>query len=315
MSRSVPQGVPQDAAQSAPRSAHRSAPRTAGPTDRALDSVIGDLARLEALFEGWEDEQKAALIAYRRSIDDLHKEALRRLIAALKSDPAAVAAMVEAVKDPVVYAVLRHHGLLKPSLQERVETALESVRPMLASHGGGVELVSVAPPDTVEVRFQGNCDGCPASALTFIAGVKKAIETHCPEIAEIKQAKGLAGANGSADGRFKFVSPFAKADEGDWLEAAGYDDIPDGDVLAKTLGGEPVLLSRNGAVVSCFQNACAHLGLPLDAGEIRDGVLTCPHHGFQYELASGECLTAPEVQLRAHAVRVVGDRVEVRLAR
>lgn len=304
---------------SATQDATQSAPRTAGPTDRELESVIGDLARLEALFadwfEGWEDEQRAALVAYRRSIDDLHKEALRRLIAALKSDPAAVAALTEAVKDPVVYAVLRHHGLLKPSLQERVETALESVRPMLASHGGGVELVSVAPPDTVEVRFQGNCDGCPASALTFIAGVKKAIESHCPEITEIKQAKGLAGAKGSADGGFKFVSPFAKADEGDWLEAAGYDEVPDGDVLATTLEGEPVLLSRNGAVVRCFQNACAHLGLPLDAGEIRDGVLTCPHHGFRYALASGECLTAPEVQLRAHAVRVVGDRVEVRLAR
>ena len=79
--------------------------------------------------------------------------------------------------------------------------------------------------------------------------------------------------------------------------------------------GERVLLSKQGAVVACFQNACAHLGLSLEDGEIADGVLTCPHHEFQYDLATGECLTAPEVQLQAHAVRVVGRRVEVRLSK
>ena len=39
----------------------------------------------------------------------------------------------------------------------------------------------------------------------------------------------------------------------------------------------------------------------------------CSYHGFQYLLETGECLTAPEVQLRVHAVRVVGERVQVRL--
>ena len=68
-------------------------------------------------------------------------------------------------------------------------------------------------------------------------------------------------------------------------------------------------------MVSCFANACADLGFAIDDGEIDAGIIPCPHHGFRYDLASGECLTAPEVQLHAHAVRVVGDRVEVRLAR
>ena len=74
------------------------------------------------------------------------------------------------------------------------------------------------------------------------------------------------------------------------------------------------MLSRQGAVVTCFQNACAHLGLRIDDGGIEDGIITCPHHDFRYDLASGECLTAPEVQLQSHAVRVIGGRVEVRLA-
>ena len=85
-------------------------------------------------------------------------------------------------------------------------------------------------------------------------------------------------------------------------------------MLRVELGGEDLILSRNGSVVSCFQNACAHLGLPLHDNAPKDGILECPHHGFQYELSSGECLTAPEVQLQSHAVRVVGTRVDVRLS-
>jgi nitrite reductase/ring-hydroxylating ferredoxin subunit len=74
-----------------------------------------------------------------------------------------------------------------------------------------------------------------------------------------------------------------------------------------------VLLSLHDGSVSCLDNQCAHLGMPLDMGEVHDGVITCTYHGFQYRLSTGECLTAPEVQLLMHAVRVVGTRVQVRL--
>lgn len=280
----------------------------------SLDQLLQDIAKLEVVFENWDDGQSGAVQAYRQSVDALHKEAFRRMISALKTEPKALAAMKSAVSDEVVYGVLRHFGLIKPSLHERVEEALDSVRPMLASHGGNVELVAVRPPDQVDVRFLGACEGCPASMLTFTAGVKKAIEAHCPEITNIKQIKGLADP-GVGEGGVQFVSPFAINQSGGWLNAGGLEDIPEGGVLKTQLDGEQVILSRNGGVVSCFQNACAHLNLPLDEGEISQGILTCPHHGFQYDLQSGECLTAPEVQLQPHAVRVIDDKVEVRLAR
>jgi Fe-S cluster biogenesis protein NfuA/nitrite reductase/ring-hydroxylating ferredoxin subunit len=218
--------------------------------------------------------------------------------------------MKSAVTDEVVYAVLRRHNIIKPSLSERVEAALESIRPMLASHGGDVELVSVNPP-AIEVRFTGSCDGCPASQLTFHAGVKKAVEDACPEITEILQVKGSA--TGNANDTVRFVSPFANSGGGSWAYAAKLHEIPDGGIKTHVIDGEKLLLSRRGSIVTCFQNACAHLGLALDDGEVSNGVITCPYHGFQYDLMSGECLTAPTVQLQPHAVRVIGSRVEVRL--
>ena len=280
---------------------------------RAIAEFVGDIERLEMIFEGWDETPRGAAMAYGRAIEALNGEALRRLVSALKRDPAALNAMKAAVTDDVVYGVLRRHNIVKPSLTERVEAALQSIRPMLASHGGDVELVGVKPP-SIEVRFVGSCDGCPASALTFHAGVKKAVEEACPEITEILQVK--TSANGHQDGAtLHLISPFANGAGGQWHYAARLTEIPDGGVKAQILEGEKILLSRRGSIVTCFQNACAHLGLALDEGEVADGIITCPFHQFQYDLMTGECLTAPSIQLQPHAVRVIGSRVEVRLAK
>jgi len=290
-----------------------SSPPTASPDSTRLDRLLDDLARLETIFADWEETPRRAVVAYAEAIEALHAAALRRLVTTLKTDPAALAVLKRAVGDEVIYAVLRRHNILKPTIAERVEAALHSVRPMLVSHGGDVELVGIALP-AIEVRFTGACDGCPASALTFHAGVKKAVQDACPEITEIRQIKGLASQMAAGDG-VRFISPFALHPGGEWQQASQLEDIPEGGLRALVLQGEKLILHRRGAAVFCMQNACAHLGFPLDDGDIEDGIITCPFHGFRYDLASGECLTAPEVQLQPHAVRVIGDRVEVRLSK
>jgi nitrite reductase/ring-hydroxylating ferredoxin subunit/Fe-S cluster biogenesis protein NfuA len=180
---------------------------------------------------------------------------------------------------------------------------------MLASHGGDVELVKIAPP-AIEVRFLGACDGCAASMLTFHAGVKKAVMDACPEIAEVVQVKG-AGVSGETA---RFVSPFAAGAGGNWLSAGTLLAIPEGGIRAFAVGGADVILFRRGSTVTCFQDACAHLGASISRGAIEDGVITCPHHGFRYDLANGACLTAPDLRLQTHIVRVIGHRVDVKLA-
>lgn len=293
----------------------------AEPTDVAapagLARLLDDVEHVERIFEGWEATPRAAAEAYRRAIEALYGEALRRLVRVLKTDPAARAAMRGAASDEVVYAVLRRQEILKPSLNERIEAALEGVRPMLATHGGNVELVSVEPP-SVSVRFLGACDGCPASALTFHEGVAKAVQEACPEITSIVQTKGgvRASAHGeeARGGSGDLVSPFA-LHRGRWRDAGQVSAIPEGGVRALEVGGERLLLARLGGSVTCFENACAHMGLALDDGRVEQGRLECPHHGFKYDLSSGECLTAPSVQLRPRSVRIVGDRIEVGQAR
>ncbi|MFA5989834.1 MAG: NifU family protein [Sphingomonas sp.] len=279
--------------------------------DSRLSVLLGELSTLEALAQNWGEAERNGAMARALAIDALNAEAFRRLIRSLHRVPGGAAALREAAEDEVVYCVLRRHGILKPSLFERVEAALDTVRPTLAGHGGDAELVKVEG-DRAEVRFLGACDGCPASALTFYSGVKKAITEHVPEIREVKQVRGLGG--GAADSVY-YTSPFAAHQQEGWGRVASLADVPDGETRIIEFDGHSLLLSRFGERVTCFENACAHLGMAMDQGIIANGFITCPHHGFRYALETGECLTAPEVQLRPHAVRVKGEIIELRLAR
>jgi Fe-S cluster biogenesis protein NfuA len=181
--------------------------------DLTLDKLLRDIDLLEGLVASWDEQQRNGVRALLLAVDALHKEAFVRLIRTLKRRPDMVEALQEAASDDVVYAVLRHFQILKPSLHERVEMALASVRPFLTGHGGDVELVSVEPPSTVTIRLRGACSSCPASELTLSEGVEKAIKEHCPEIVEIKRAKSLKSEARSDGTQVHFVSPFASTGE------------------------------------------------------------------------------------------------------
>lgn len=275
-----------------------------------------ELARLEALAHGWEPAQLGVLSALKTGIEELNAEAFKRLIRSLKGDDAAAAALRQAVRDPLVYQVLLFHGIVKEPLEHRVARALDEVRPMLKTHGGDVELVAVKFPDTVEVRLIGSCQSCPSSGETLSEGVEKSIKAHCPEIVHVwRVSRGAPELRADGAQPVHFVSPFARQQDAGWVDLCALADLQDGAMVSRAVEGRDVLLYRQGDGVSCVDNACAHMGMPLDGGQLDGGRLTCPYHGFVYLLETGECLTVPEVQLAVHAVKVVGERVAVRLRR
>jgi Fe-S cluster biogenesis protein NfuA len=176
-----------------------------------LEELLGDVDKLERIVAQWDEEKRLTVIALLMSIDSLHKEAFVRLVTALKEVPAANEVFEKMSKDEVVFAVLRHFQLVAPSLAERVEMALDSVRPALATHGGGVRLVAVEEPGSVLIALTGACNGCPASAMTLSEGVEKAIKEQCPEITEIKKVVGAKPAASTVP--VDITSPFAPGPE------------------------------------------------------------------------------------------------------
>lgn len=70
-------------------------------------------------------------------------------------------------------------------MKEKVEQAIEKIRPMLAADGGNVELVAVEN-GTVKVRLQGACAGCPMSQMTLKNGIEKIIKEEVPEVVSVE---------------------------------------------------------------------------------------------------------------------------------
>lgn len=69
-------------------------------------------------------------------------------------------------------------------LQERVQAALEEVRPALQMDGGDVELVGV-DAGIVKVRLLGACGGCPMATMTLVGFVEERLKTRVPEIHQV----------------------------------------------------------------------------------------------------------------------------------
>ncbi|MFZ1029418.1 MAG: Fe-S cluster biogenesis protein NfuA [Limnoraphis robusta] len=276
-----------------------------------LEDLVQEIKFFENTVLEWHDPEKLLVVeGLKKSIEALHKEALIRLIRSVKQE--SLSALRHAVEDEIVYGLLRYHELVKPPqppLETRIQQALEEVRPGLKSHSGDVELVAVKLPDTVEVKLVGTCSNCPASTLTLKQGVEQAIKNHCPEIQHVISVNTPVSTNNS----HSIISPFSTDNEAGWVAITTIEQIPEGGILAVELDGLKLIITRFADQIQAYRNSCTHLAMPLDKGEIKEGILTCPFHHFQYNLKTGDCLTAPEMPLQPYPVKRVGERVFVRV--
>ncbi|MBL7157690.1 MAG: NifU family protein [Candidatus Omnitrophica bacterium] len=70
-------------------------------------------------------------------------------------------------------------------MKERVEAALNKIRPSLQADGGDVVLVDVTPDGVVKVKLTGACGCCPMSQMTLKAGVERIVKQEVPEVKEV----------------------------------------------------------------------------------------------------------------------------------
>lgn len=100
-----------------------------------------------------------------------------------------------------------------------------------------------------------------------------------------------------------------------WTSGPPLDEVREDRPYRLDIRDTSVVLIRVGDSVQAFRNECAHQGLPIDGGRIdrETGTITCPWHGFRFDCATGECLTAPHVQLESLPVRVEHGTVHVRI--
>ncbi len=96
-----------------------------------------------------------------------------------------------------------------------------------------------------------------------------------------------------------------------FVTVARVEDIPPGTVARVRAGEEEVALANAGDEFFATQGACLHLEGPLGDGELDNSFLTCPWHGWRYDVRTGLNDFDHAIKLRTYEVRVEDGEIQV----
>jgi Fe-S cluster biogenesis protein NfuA/nitrite reductase/ring-hydroxylating ferredoxin subunit len=224
--------------------------------------------------------------------------------------------------DPLVATLLLIHDLHPVSLEDRVQAALDSVRPYMESHGGNVELLSLED-GVARIHLRGSCSDCSASSMTLELAIKQALEEAAPDLAGLEvegvapQMTGLALpiADGAPSGLELPVvmsgpAPSAPA----WFELDGGAEVGDGERIAVDVAGHALMVANVEGTLLAYRDACAACGGALHDGELTAGALACPGCGRSYFLPrAGRSMDDERIQLEPVPLLREQGRVKVAL--
>jgi nitrite reductase/ring-hydroxylating ferredoxin subunit len=97
----------------------------------------------------------------------------------------------------------------------------------------------------------------------------------------------------------------------DYVTVASVDDVPPGSGKVVQAGGRTLALFNVDGRFYALDNTCLHRGGPVGEGDLEGVVVTCPWHGFQYDVTTGRNVFDPEVGLESFPVRVAGGEVQI----
>jgi nitrite reductase/ring-hydroxylating ferredoxin subunit len=96
-----------------------------------------------------------------------------------------------------------------------------------------------------------------------------------------------------------------------FLRAIRKEEIPNGMIRELQLDGTVIALANVNGTFYAVGNVCLHRGGPLAEGDLCGTTVTCPWHGWQYDVTTGKTLMNPAVGVETYKVEVRGDDVYV----
>jgi nitrite reductase (NADH) small subunit len=99
-----------------------------------------------------------------------------------------------------------------------------------------------------------------------------------------------------------------------FLRAAKTSDLPPGAIHVIQVEGKALALANVGGKFFAINNTCLHRGGPLGEGSLEDKIVTCPWHGWQYDVTTGKLLQNPSQGVACYPTEVRGDEVFVDVA-
>jgi Fe-S cluster biogenesis protein NfuA/nitrite reductase/ring-hydroxylating ferredoxin subunit len=280
-------------------------------------ALLERVQELQALLDGCEQSAARDLAEELMStVLQLYGSGLERILdSILASGPDGPRIAAGLVEDPLVATLLLIHDLHPIPLEDRVQGALDSVRPYMDSHGGNVELLSLHE-GVARIRLQGSCSDCSASSVTLELAIKQALEDAAPDLEGLEvegvapQMSGLAlpMAEGNGSELPVVMSPA-------WFEVDGSDEPADGSIATATVAGSRLLIANVDGTLLAYRDACAQCGGALHDGVLADGALRCPQCARSYFLPrAGRSMDDDKLQLEPVPLLREQGRVKVALA-
>ena len=99
----------------------------------------------------------------------------------------------------------------------------------------------------------------------------------------------------------------------DWTDIADADELPEGGRLCTTVNSRPLVVLHIDGKLYAIANQCPHAGRPLEEGEVRGLTITCPFHGYAYNLRNGNNLDYPDIEppVPTFQARIESGKVQV----
>jgi len=271
-----------------------------------VEQLVGRVEDLQAQFEstGASATREVAeeLVS---AIVQMYGAGLERIVASLSEagiEGERLAAGL--VEDPLVATLLLIHDLHPVPLEQRVRSALDSVRPYMESHGGNVELLSLEH-GIARIHLQGSCSDCSASSVTLELAIKQALEEAAPDL-EGLEVEGVAPSTGGE------LPVLMSTPAPSWLDVESVSSLADGSLAAVSVAGSSLVVANVDGSLLAYRDRCASCGAPLHDGLLLAGALSCPECARSFFLPSaGRSMDGERLQLEPVPLLREDGRVKV----
>ncbi|MBI4361952.1 MAG: Rieske 2Fe-2S domain-containing protein [Euryarchaeota archaeon] len=100
---------------------------------------------------------------------------------------------------------------------------------------------------------------------------------------------------------------------GEFVKVASTSQIPPGKGMTVQAGGKKIAVFNVGGIFHAIDDTCLHRGGPLGQGALSGSVVTCPWHGWQWDVTTGQSKANPAAKVGRYPVKVEGSDVKVQL--
>lgn len=100
----------------------------------------------------------------------------------------------------------------------------------------------------------------------------------------------------------------------EYIRLVGVSDVPPGTGQVIEINDRSIAIFNVDGTFFALDNTCAHRGGPLGEGELEGEIVTCPWHGWEYNVRTGISITTPSASVKTYEVKTEGNDVKILLA-